>query len=250
VLGGGIALFAVEQQALLLTGNVNLLPSVLLFGTLLVPVPFVVWVDGRAPQFTMPMTGLLIFGLLGGALGCAAASILETNTAHRYGGTLPTLIIGLIEEITKLMVPVIALIVTRDHTTPADGLLVGVAVGAGFAVLETLGYGFVTLLSTGGDVAATVGVLLLRGVLSPAAHIAWTGLASAALWHASARRWRPSAVLLAAGTFLLVVLLHAAWDAFPTWRTFVLIGGLSLTLLVRQTHRDVPFGGSAPGHGA
>jgi RsiW-degrading membrane proteinase PrsW (M82 family) len=244
---GGVALFAAEQQALLLTDNTNLLPSLLLFGTLLVPVPFVVWLDGRAPHFTMSMSGLLVCGLLGGALGSVAASILETSTAHRYGGTLPTLAIGLIEETAKLMVPAIALIVTRDHTTPADGLLVGVAVGAGFAVLETLGYGFVTLLATGGDVPATVGVLLLRGVLSPAAHIAWTGLASAALWRAHARHWRPSAVLLAAGTFALVVLLHAAWDAFPAWPTFVLVGGVSLTLLVRQTHRDVPYGGVAPG---
>lgn len=33
---------------------------------------------------------------------------------------------------------------------PADGLLVGVAVGWGFAVLETVGYGFVSLLASAG----------------------------------------------------------------------------------------------------
>ncbi|MDT7616985.1 MAG: protease PrsW [Pseudonocardiales bacterium] len=87
--------------------------------------------------------------------------------------------------------PLGILLATRYRANPADGLLVGVAVGTGFAVLETLGYGFVILPTTGGDLLATEGTLILRGLLSPAAHIAWTGLAAAALWHAHAQRWRP-----------------------------------------------------------
>jgi RsiW-degrading membrane proteinase PrsW (M82 family) len=240
VLLAGIALFAADQQAIMLTGNLNLLPSLLLFGTLLVPAPFVIWLDGRRPDYQLPISVLLICGLLGGALGTVAASILESGSARRFGGTLPTLLIGLIEESAKLMVPIIVLVISRDRAIPADGLLVGVAVGAGFAVLETLGYGFVTLLATHGDLVATESLLLIRGVLSPAAHIAWTGLAAAALWHARARGWRPSAVAAAVGTFALVVVMHAIWDTYPDWPTFVLVGAASLALLIRQTHRDVP----------
>jgi hypothetical protein len=42
------------------------------------------------------------------------------------------------------------LIPARRRGEPADGLLVGVAVDSGFAVLETVGYGFVSLLASAG----------------------------------------------------------------------------------------------------
>jgi RsiW-degrading membrane proteinase PrsW (M82 family) len=77
-----------------------------------------------------------------------AASVAESDTARHLGG-LPTVMIGLIEEGAQLLVPIGVLIFTRYRSNPADGLLVGAAVGTGFAVLETLGYGFVTLLLSG-----------------------------------------------------------------------------------------------------
>jgi RsiW-degrading membrane proteinase PrsW (M82 family) len=233
----GLLLFVAVQQAIVMTGNPNLVPSLLLLGALLVPVTFVLYLDGRRPDYDLPQSVLLICGLIGGVIGTVAASVVESDTAHRLGG-LPTLMIGLIEEGAKLLVPIGVLLFTRYRSNPADGLLVGVAVGTGFAVLETLGYGFVALLVSG-DLAVTTFTLLLRGVLSPAAHIAWSGLAAAALWHAHAQRWRPRAAAAAVGTFVLVVVLHAIWDTFPEWPTFLVVGGISLILLMRQTHRDV-----------
>jgi hypothetical protein len=150
----------------------------------LVPVSFVLYLDGRGPAYDLPLSVLLICGLLGGVIGTVAASVGEFDTARDLGG-VPTLLVGLIEEGAKLLVPVGVLLFTRFRSNPADGLLVGVAVGTGFAVLETLGYGFVTLLRSG-DLGVTEVTVLARGVLSPAAHIAWTGLAAAALWHAHA----------------------------------------------------------------
>ncbi|MFZ0376486.1 MAG: PrsW family glutamic-type intramembrane protease [Solirubrobacteraceae bacterium] len=41
-----------------------------------------------------------------------------------------------VEEAAKLLVPIGILLLT-DHRLPADGLLVGVACGAGFAAMET-----------------------------------------------------------------------------------------------------------------
>jgi RsiW-degrading membrane proteinase PrsW (M82 family) len=197
----------------------------------------VLYLDGRITADDIPLSVLLICGLLGGVLGTVAASVAETDTLRQLGG-LPTLMIGLIEESAKLLVPVGVLLFTRYRSNPADGLLVGVAVGTGFAVLETLGYSFVTLLVSG-SLGLTESTLLLRGVLSPAAHIAWTGLAAAALWHAHAQRWRPRAMAAAVGTFVLVVVLHAVWDAAASWVTYVIVGVVSLALLIRQAHRDL-----------
>ena len=237
VLAAGLLLFVAVQQAIVVTGNAKLVPSLLLLGTLLVPVSFVLYLDGRGPAYDLPLSVLLICGLLGGVIGTVAASVGEFDTARDLGG-VPTLLVGLIEEGAKLLVPVGVLLFTRFRSNPADGLLVGVAVGTGFAVLETLGYGFVTLLRSG-DLGVTEVTVLARGVLSPAAHIAWTGLAAAALWHAHARRWRPGAVTGAPGIFVLVVVLHAIWDTFPAWPTLLIVGGISLAPLMRQTHRDV-----------
>ncbi|MBV9161178.1 MAG: PrsW family intramembrane metalloprotease [Pseudonocardiales bacterium] len=234
----GIGLFIAVQRALVITGNPTLVPSLLVLGALLVPVTFVIYVDGRNPAYDLPLSVLLSAALLGGVLGAAVASVLEFDTMRRLG-ELPTVLIGLIEEATKLLVPVAMLIFTRYRANPADGLLIGVAVGMGFAALETLGYGFVTLLATGGDLTDTENLLLLRGVLSPAGHAAWTGLVAAALWWTHAQRWRPRALAAAVGIFLFVVVLHAIWDATNAWYGYLIIGFISLALLLRQTHRHV-----------
>ena len=234
----GIGLFIAIQQALVITGNPTLVPSLLVLGSLVVPVTFVVYVDGRNPAYDLPLSVLLSCALLGGVLGAAVASVLEFDTMRRLGA-LPTVFIGLIEEAAKLLVPVGMLILTRYRTTQADGLLIGVAVGMGFVVLETLGFGFVTLLATGGDLTDTEGLVLLRGVLSPAGHAAWTGLAAAALWWAHAQRWRPRGLAAAVGTFLLVVVLHTLWDSTNAWYGYLVIGFISLALLLRQTHRNL-----------
>lgn len=236
LVGSGL-LFAV-QRALAVTGNPNLVPSLLVLSALLIPVTFVLYVDGRNPAYDLPLSALLICALLGGVLGTALASVWEYDTVQRLGG-LPTVYIGLIEETAKLMVPVAILIFTRYRSTPADGLLIGVAVGMGFAVLETLGYGFVTVLATRGNLGAAEDLLLLRGVLSPAGHAAWTGLAASALWWTHARRWRPSALAGLVGTFLLVVALHATWDASKAWYGYLIVGAISFVLLLRQTRRNL-----------
>ncbi|MFN2536198.1 MAG: PrsW family intramembrane metalloprotease [Pseudonocardiaceae bacterium] len=234
----GIGLFIAVQQALVITGNPALVPSLLLLGALVIPVSFVVYIDGRNPAFDLPLSVLLSCALLGGVLGAALASVAEFDIMRRLGA-LPTVYIGLIEEVAKLLVPIALLIFTRYRANPADGLLVGVAVGMGFAVLETLGYGFVTLLATGGDLTDAENEILLRGILSPAGHAAWTGLAAAALWWAHAQRWRLRALAAAVGTFLLVVVLHALWDAIHTWYAYLIIASISFALLLHQTHRNV-----------
>ena len=84
----------------------------------------------------------------------------------RHLGTLPMIAVGLIEETAKLMLPALLLLLGR-YRRPADGLLIGVASGAGFAVLETMGYGFVVLIISHGNLSAVDGVLMTRGTAQP-----------------------------------------------------------------------------------
>lgn len=235
VLAVGSGLFELLQQSLIATKNPNLVPALILVGALTVPAAFVAFVRGRRLPYDVPSGVLIATAVTGGVIGIVVAGTLEYATLRRLG-TLPLLAVGLIEEAAKLIVPALLLLWGR-YRRPADGLLLGVASGAGFAVLETMGYGFVALIVSKGSVSAVDGVLIVRGLLSPAAHMAWTGLSAAALWSAEASHWSWLAVLRFAGTFLLVVGLHTAWDSIGTVSGYVVLAAIALAILGAVTHR-------------
>ena len=57
-----------------------------------------------------------------------------------------------------------------------------ITAGMGFAALETVGYGLLAFTQRQGSLGSVEQTLLLRGLLSPAGHVAWTGLVCAVLW--------------------------------------------------------------------
>jgi protease PrsW len=205
------ALFIAEERTLVATQNPNLVPSAILLGASIVPLAFVAFVYGRRLPYRVPGPAVAASAFLGGVIGTIVAATLEFDVLRALGG-LPMLGVGLIEETSKLLVPLALLIPLRRYRTPADGLLIGVACGAGFAALETMGYAFTTLIKSGGDITDTVDILLLRGFLSPAGHMAWTGIAAAALYAAAATPGRRQ-ILRFVGAFVVAVVLHTLWDS-------------------------------------
>src|SRR3954451_15974516 len=207
----GVGLFELVRRTLVDTGNPNLLPALILLGAAVIPASFVAFVYGRRLGYDVSGVLLGFTVLVGGVVGVVLAGVWEYHTLVRLGG-LPTLSVGFAEETAKLIVPA-AVLLFVGYRRPANGLLLGVASGAGFAALETMGYAFVTLIETRGDLGTVDGVLLVRGLLSPAAHMAWTGLTAAALWEAAARRWQAGALLRFVVVYLVAVGLHTTWDA-------------------------------------
>jgi hypothetical protein len=110
-----------------------------------------------------------------------------------------------------------------------------------------MGYALVALVGSGGNLSLVNHLLLDRGLLSPAAHMAWTGLAAAALWRAATEHWRPRAVVRLVGVYLFVAALHAAWDSTVSVWAHAGLAVVSLGLLLRTAHRlaraDRPLGG-------
>ena len=236
VLVVGIVLYELVLRGVVATGNPNLVPALILLGAAVVPAAFVAFVAGLRLVFAVHGPVVAGTALVGGVIGVVAAGVLEYRTLNRLG-FLPMFAVGLIEEAAKLIVPIVLVLFLRRDRHPADGLLIGVASGAGFAVLETMGYAFVVLIQSQGDLAAVQQVLFQRGVLSPAAHMAWTGLTAAALWRAATEHWHPRALLGFAGVFLVAVLLHTAWDSAPNLTIDVVVAAVSLVLLWWTTHR-------------
>jgi RsiW-degrading membrane proteinase PrsW (M82 family) len=177
-------------------------------------------------------------------LGTVVAGTLEYDVARSLG-FLPKLLIGLIEESAKLIVPLVFYFLGR-YRSEAAGIVLGVATAAGFAGLETMGYGFVTLLQSRANLGALDEVLILRGLTSPAGHLAWTGLVAAVLWRERLRAGRPTVNGKVLGAFLTAVVLHALWDTAASvdssgavgplvgWLLSLLVAIASLVLLIRR----------------
>jgi protease PrsW len=225
-LAAGLLLFVVLDRALVQTGNLNLVPSVIVLGAFLGPVVFIEYVYDRT-RGVSPSRLLQCF-LAGGILGVAAASVLEFRTLIALQA-MPTLAIGLIEEACKLIVP-LAILAFTAYRREADGLLFGVASGMGFAAFESMGYGLQMLLASGGDIGEVERLLFVRALLAPAGHGAWTGLVCALLWRAWARP-TTTRVAAAIGGYLLASTLHGLWDAATASWMQIAVGLVSLGLL-------------------
>ena len=123
VLVVGTVLFFVEERALVATQNPNLVPSAILLGASIVPLAFVAFVYGRRPPDSVPGIAVAASAFLDGVIGTIVAATLEFDVLRDLGG-LPMLGVGLIEETSKLLVPLALLLVLRTHRTRADALLI------------------------------------------------------------------------------------------------------------------------------
>ncbi|GAA4617688.1 hypothetical protein GCM10023195_79090 [Actinoallomurus liliacearum] len=206
----GLVLWVLTVLVILLTQNPNLIPTLVLLGSFLVPVTFVVWAFER--RDTGELTPTLVFStfLTGGVLGVLAASLLETYLLHPS----PWLFVGvgLIEEAVKLC----ALAVLTRHLatkTMRDGMILGAAVGFGFAAFESAGYAFTALFTENGlSLMQVVQTELLRGLLAPVGHGLWTGILGGVLFRASTRHHFLITYRLIVA-YVGVSLLHALWDS-------------------------------------
>ena len=122
---------------------------------------------------------------------------------------------GIIEEVGKASV-LLLFVKNAKYRWTLNGLLLGGAIGAGFAGFESAGYALRALLSGSDDPVGTVQqIILLRGVLAPGGHVAWAALEGAALWKVKGDRPFSGAMVQDA-RFLRVLglsmVLHTVWD--------------------------------------
>ena len=210
VLVGGLVLLYLVERTLLATQDLAFVPSVLLLEAFLVPVAFVVYLDERMPQWEVPLAPVAICFVWGGVLGTSVAATLEYDLLRSLG-VLPLLGIGLIEEGAKLIVPLIFYFLGRYRSERA-GIVLGVSAAMGFAAFETMGYGFLALLQSGGNLVTLDSVLIGRGLTSPVGHAAWTGLVCAVLWRERLRAAGRAVVNgKVVGAFATAVVLHTLW---------------------------------------
>jgi RsiW-degrading membrane proteinase PrsW (M82 family) len=225
----GVFLLYLIEKTLVATGNPNFVPSAILLGSFLVPVTFVTYLYETLPNWDVSLAAMAICFLWGGVFGTVVAGTIEYDVLKTLG-FLPMLGVGLIEESAKLIFP-LGYYFQGRYRSQAAGILLGTATGMGFAALETMGYSFVTLLLSKGNILVLDGVLFARGLFSPAGHAAWTGLVCAVLWKEREKSGHQVLNLQVIGAFATAVLLHASWDTFNSWRGASFIQFLNVELL-------------------
>ncbi|HEX6509609.1 MAG TPA: PrsW family glutamic-type intramembrane protease [Chloroflexota bacterium] len=207
----GLVIWIASVVVTAVTKDPILIPTVVLWGSFLVPVTAVIFDYEHEASRTLDGYRVFTAFVYGGVLGVLVAAWLEKWLVGP--GPLQYLGVGLIEEAAKLL----ALIVVAwslPRYTMRDGLVLGAAVGFGFGALESSGYAFVSLLSSNGGLSLSnlIFTEVLRGVLAPIGHGLWTGILGAVLFRAS-RGGQLRITATVVGAYLLVSLLHALWDS-------------------------------------
>ena len=222
---GGLGLWVATVAVTFITQNVNLVTTIILLGSFLVPVTFVAYAFGQADQVVTAQRLLTAF-VYGGVLGVLGASLLEAEFLGSPS-TATYLYVGLIEEAVKLAA--LWLVARRlPRYSRRDGIVLGATVGFGFAALESAGYAFNALFTDRGlSLLNLVETEVLRGILTPVGHGLWTAILGGALFGVAARRGRLGLGGALVGWYLLVAALHGLWDAaqpIAVWLTLLLTG--------------------------
>jgi protease PrsW len=232
----GLLLWVASVAVTFWTSNTNLVPTVILLGSFLVPVTFAVYAFQEYADQVVTAQRIFTAFVYGGVLGVLGASILEAAflkqpSAFTYVG------VGLIEEAVKLAA--LWLLAWRlPRYTMRDGIVLGAAVGLGFAALESAGYAFNALFTMEGlSLQNLVETEILRGLLTPLGHGLWTAILGGVLFRTAAHSGRLQLTGGLVGWYLLVALLHTIWDAsrgIAVWLTLLLTATQVQWLLIQQ----------------
>jgi RsiW-degrading membrane proteinase PrsW (M82 family) len=229
----GLALWIASLADAFLTGNLLILPTVVLLGSFLVPVTAVVWFLDHDPNPALSPGRIVAAFIIAGAIGVLAASMLEFWLV--YGpGLLGNLKVGLIEELVKGVAIVLVAWGLGSFAT-RDGMVLGATVGFGFAALESSGYALAALFVVQGQhlylsLTSVVLTELVRGVLAPFGHGLWSAILGGVIFRGARSGLRPTWGILAA--YLGVSILHAAFDSFGGIAGYVVISIIGLAPLV------------------
>ena len=218
---GALALYFLFWIGWKLWENPNLLPGLMLIGSFAIPISALVLFIEFNVRRNVSLYMVVRLVLLGGIMSLLIAHVIGSLLAAGllpnagYAPFLGAAIAGPEEETAKVFA-MLAVASASKYRYKLNGLLVGAAVGMGFAAFESAGYAFNALLQDG-EVEDMVANINMRGLLAPFCHIVWSAIAGCALWrviNGKDFRWRMLCDENFIRLFLVPVILHRIWN-FP-----------------------------------
>lgn len=205
--------FVMLMLCLVMFDSSNAIPGVIVVGSFAMPLTTMMLFLELNAYRDVSVYKIIVTFLVGGCASLLATMILYMfiTPGMDFVGAI---IIGVVEEIGKLII--VYYTISRLRTCHIlTGLLIGSAVGAGFAAFESAGYAFNFLLDDEGGLYTMFDVIVLRGILAPGGHVAWAAITGAAIVMAKGNR-RLNTDILTSGKFLklfaIPVVLHSIWD--------------------------------------
>ncbi|OYT69230.1 MAG: hypothetical protein CFK52_13995, partial [Chloracidobacterium sp. CP2_5A] len=227
---------------LIMLSELGVLVAVIATAVAFVPAFFymlpLLWLDRYDPE---PAWALAASFVWGGLVAVVVSYILNSvfgAVAAGVGGEVVGTIVGavisapVVEEGSKgLGLILILLFLRREFDDIVDGIVYGGFIALGFATVENILYYGRSLLS--GGLGALIVTFILRGILSPFAHVTFTAMTG--IGCGIARESHSAAVRFLAplGGYILAVALHMVWNGMA-----VLLGG---SFLIGYALFEVPF---------
>ena len=204
-----LILFTINVVILRVSESSLFVPSVTFLGGITFTVPFIILLYELYPKREISLF-LLIAVLVGGGTLSVVLSQIGYMLIPVNSKVALAVVAGILEEVSKAITAIIAKAIFKQKNRYAC-FLIAAAVGAGFSIIEDMGYIFYySNLNTVDYSSDTVAILTLftdRGLSSFCTHVLWTGAIG---WSLSLmkRPLRSVGVLI----FLSSIALHICWD--------------------------------------
>jgi len=200
-------------DAFALGGIMALIPLAIVF--------FVVrWIDRWEPEPRLAVVFAFLWGagvaviialLVGAEIDNVVYSMGGPGAGYEFFGA--AIQAPIVEEGGKGLGLLILFLVARKHFDgPVDGLVYAAWVAGGFAFTENILYFGSQLLDAGGFDASVTEIFLVRGIMSPFAHVMFTSFIGVALGLAARRTGALGAIGFYIIGLIPAVLLHALWN--------------------------------------
>lgn len=217
-----VAAFTLLQLCCSTFRNMNAYPGLMVIGAFMIPIAVLVFFfELNAPR-NISFFSVIKYFLVGGCASLVVTLLFFALFSMELNDWLHAILVGVIEETAKLAI--VAAIIWKDKNAKysLNGLLIGAAIGAGFAAFESAGYAFniflKALLANGSvNVAydAMVDNIILRAFLAPGGHVVWAAMAGYAVMLVKGdkaltiRSFHQKAFWK---VFWIPIALHAIWD--------------------------------------
>ncbi len=250
LLAGLVIAYVAFYLLYIYTLNEKPMMAIMILVTLAVPIALLTLLWEMNTPRNVSIAQVIKMFVVGGGLAIVFSSLLYMIPAF----TISASEAGFVEESSKLLAVILVTWGFRGARYPyqLNGIVFGAAVGAGFAISESLGYGWdsfifnpqglIQFITSGGmqqlvnQLSATLpkgagipdGALVLplmkitlqeltvRAVQVPGGHIVWTAISAGAFWRVKGDRPANLSMLLDGRflrAFIIPMSLHALWDS-------------------------------------
>ncbi len=224
--------------------NRNGIPGTLIMGSFMVPVAILVFFfELNTPKNISFFNTIKIF-MVGGCASLLVTLLLFELTPVVQSEYIDAILTGIVEELGKMAIVAYLIYKEKDMKFHVNGLLIGAAVGAGFAAFESAGYAFRYYMDEG--FATMMEVIYTRAILAPGGHVVWAAMAGYAIMLVKGDGPLTKEFIKDKRFWLLFwmpIALHALWDmpiaGYAVWLCEIIVSWAIIFVFINNSLNQI-----------